>query len=245
MAVDWQVLLSGVPVSSNRGALGWSSVCLVRAEQRLLLFDTGSYGDRSLLLETLREQNVRPEEITDLFLSHFHYDHVLNYDLFDNAVVHLSAIEYDYVQNRGFKAAGDHYVPAMIFPALAGKMQVFTGRVEIAPGISTVPLGGHTPGLSGLLLENERVLIASDAIKNAHDFQFNKIPPVFGDPAQAAANYRLAANIADVIVPGHDSPFRIEAGGECRYLDRTDVEIAFSRTTNRLPEKIRLHVGTE
>lgn len=245
MAVDWQMVLSGVPVGSNRGALGWSSVCLVRTNDRLLLFDTGSYGDRSLLLQTLRDKNVRPEEITDLFLSHFHFDHVLNCDLFGNAVIHLSSTEYDYVHDRKFVEAGDHYVPAVLFPLLSKKIQVFTGRVEIVPGASTVPLGGHTPGLCGLLLEDERVLIASDAIKNAHDFQYNKIPPVFGDPAQAAANYQLAADIAEVIVPGHDCPFKIEPEGKCFYLDRNEVEINFSRNTSQTAEKICLPVGMD
>ncbi len=243
MDVVWQIVLPGIPLTSNRGALGWVSVCLVHSGTRLLLVDTGFYGDRSLLLERLRELDVRPEDVTDLFLTHFHFDHVLNCDLFPKAVIHMPETERDYVQGARLPTGRRPFVPAVRYSCMTSALKTFHGEVEIMPGIRTVPLLGSTPSLTGLLLEQEGVLIASEAIKNARDFDLGKIPPVFGDPDRVLASYQCLETLADVIIPGHDSPFRQSSSGSPIYLDRTHVKISFSNQPDHPPQDIHLMTG--
>ena len=76
----YTILLPGIPVSSTRGALGWSTVALIETGGLRILFDTGSYGDRSLLIERLL--SLDPQALDAVFISHLHYDHCQNIDLF-------------------------------------------------------------------------------------------------------------------------------------------------------------------
>ncbi len=232
--MDWKILLPGIPVGSSRGALGWCSVSLLRLAGKLLLVDTGSYGDRGQLVSRLREEGVNPADIDMVFLSHFHYDHMLNFDLFPKADLYLSERERHYVVNGGFQAAGDPYVPAVLYPLLEPRIRLFSGEHSLLPGLRTIPLPGHTPGMTGLLLEEVGVLFAGDGIKNGREFAAGVAPPVFGDPNEALASYQQAAARARIVVPGHDSPFRLSEAGEMEYLGNAQAEIVWGGEPERL-----------
>ncbi|MFW6325197.1 MAG: hypothetical protein ACOC0T_00490 [Desulfovermiculus sp.] len=57
-------VLQGVPITSNRGALGWSSSTIIKGRDRVLLFDTGSCGDRQLFLSRLADHGFSFEHNT-------------------------------------------------------------------------------------------------------------------------------------------------------------------------------------
>ncbi len=240
MEPHWQLLLPGIPITCSRGSLGWCSVSLVRTQGRTVLIDTGSYGDRALLLARLQEAGVRPEAVDDVFLTHFHFDHVLNFDLFENADFHLSEEEIRYVTDGGYRAVGDPYVPAVAYRALAPQIKPFSGAVEILPGLRTLPLPGHTPGMTGLLLQKDGVLFAGDGVKNAREFLRQQPPPAFASPADALSSYRQAAESARIIVPGHDNPFRVPVGNQVDYLARFNIELIFSGNPGAEPQTISL-----
>ena len=240
MLPSWQILLPGIPISSSRGALGWSTVTLIQAGEHNLLADTGSYGDRALLLAALHGAGLVPEDIHALFLTHFHYDHILNFDLFANAVIHLSAAEADYVSKGGYQLANDPFVPAALLPLLAERIRPFSGEVELLDGVKTVPLPGHTPGMTGLLLEQEGVLVAGDAIKNGHEFAGGTPPPVFGDRDEALQSYRRSVETARVIIPGHDAPFRLQHESGIEYLESYSLEIVLADRPGQEAETLHL-----
>lgn len=56
------------------GGLGWSTITLLRGEDRVILLDVGAFG-------------VRAQDVTDVVLTHAHYDHAVNFTLFPNATV--------------------------------------------------------------------------------------------------------------------------------------------------------------
>lgn len=238
--IKWQILLPGLPVTSTRGALGWSSVTLVQSPKQNILVDTGSYGDRQQLIQALDQVGLSPETISAVVLTHFHYDHVLNYDLFKNAQFFISETEVAYVKNGAYLAAGDHYVPSVIFPLIEPRLTVFSGEMEIFSGIRTIPLPGHTPGMSGLFLEEEGVLIAGDGIKNGYDFAQKLPPPAFGSSKDALACYQCAEDRARIIVPGHDQPFRLPVVGEVEYLEEYNLELSYAGNPAGEPQNIRL-----
>ena len=239
-AISWRLLLPGLPVTSTRGALGWSSVTLVQSKEHNILVDTGSYGDRQQLVKALELAGLSPDAISAVVLTHFHYDHVLNFDLFKNAQFFISKIESVYVKNGGYLAAGDPYVPAVIFPLIESRLTLFSGEVELFTGMRTIPLPGHTPGMSGLLLEKEGVLIAGDGIKNGYDFVKKLPPPAFGSSEDALACYQCAEDRARIIVPGHDQPFRVPVVGEVDYLVEYSLELSYAGNPAGEPQNIRL-----
>lgn len=71
------LLLPGFPGRSNRGYLGWCSIVLIRGNKKIL-FDTGSFGVRDLLLEKLGEAKCGPEDVNMVIISHCHWDHMVN-----------------------------------------------------------------------------------------------------------------------------------------------------------------------
>jgi glyoxylase-like metal-dependent hydrolase (beta-lactamase superfamily II) len=80
------VLLGGFFGRSNRGFLGWSAIYLVTTPSgRRLLFDTGGYNERGTIPKLLQERGLGVTSINCVVLSHLHFDHAANWDLFPKA----------------------------------------------------------------------------------------------------------------------------------------------------------------
>jgi glyoxylase-like metal-dependent hydrolase (beta-lactamase superfamily II) len=141
---------------------------LVRGGARILLFDTGA-GDASfarggVLQASLRAAGVTPAQVTDIFISHAHPDHVGGllgpHDrlAFPNAAIHLSALEW-----AAMKGNEDQTVLAA---AIAPKVVAFAPGAAVLPGLVTaVPVNGHTPGHSAYEVASgqDRLLYIGDS----------------------------------------------------------------------------------
>ncbi|WP_374469139.1 MBL fold metallo-hydrolase [Phenylobacterium sp.] len=124
---------------------------LVRAGPRILLFDTGA-GDATFikagrLPASLKAAGVEPGQVTDIFVSHGHFDHVGGLLAkggglaFPNAAIHMAAPEWAALQANRSQAA--------LVAAIAPKLAAFAPGAVILPGLVTaVPVNGHTPGHS-------------------------------------------------------------------------------------------------
>ncbi len=134
---------------------------LVEAGGRVLLVDTGAgqlfgpYGGK--LPASLAAAGYRPEQVTDILLTHVHTDHSGGLALdgriaFPNATVHVGQADLDFFLDRANIAKGmppRHHEEAVatVGPYLkAGKVKAFTKRAEILPGVTAIPTPGHTPG---------------------------------------------------------------------------------------------------
>ena len=65
-----------------------STVGFVRDGGVLVVIDPGMVASRAAILDPLAALDVRPEDVTDVVLSHHHPDHTLNAALFPSARVH-------------------------------------------------------------------------------------------------------------------------------------------------------------
>lgn len=92
--LHYSILLTGIPVTSERGALGWCTVAYLHLPGRHILFDTGSCGDRSLLLEQLEKIDLGPERIDTFVVSHLHFDHFVNAEIFCIKIVPTNSSRY-------------------------------------------------------------------------------------------------------------------------------------------------------
>lgn len=140
---------------------------LVRSGAQVLLFDTGaggaSFARAGRLTASLRAAGVEPSQITDIFLSHHHADHVgglLGKDgalTFANAKIHLSAPEWDAMKKDDTAAA--------LVAAIAPKVETFQPGAAIVAGVVTaVAVDGHTPGHSAYEIASgdQRLLYIGD-----------------------------------------------------------------------------------
>jgi len=96
------------------------TVSLVRDAGRVVVVDPGMVADRDLILRPLRELGVRPEDVTDVVVSHHHLDHTLNVALFPVVPVHdfQSVIDGDTFTRRA--AEGIHLTPSIRLLATPG-----------------------------------------------------------------------------------------------------------------------------
>lgn len=62
-----------------------STVYLLKLDEKNILIDTSTRQNRNELIGYLKELGLNPEEINFVFLTHDHFDHVENMDIFTNA----------------------------------------------------------------------------------------------------------------------------------------------------------------
>jgi glyoxylase-like metal-dependent hydrolase (beta-lactamase superfamily II) len=217
---------------------------LVRDGQRNILVDSGmgpgvfeeGTPGKDGLLDRLGELDVRPEDVDVLFHTHLHRDHVgwsvieeggADRDVFPNATVVVSRREIDYwlhpaviVSDRGKTAERG------ISQALAhDRVVTFDGEYEVAPGITSVPTPGHTPGHNSLMLssQGEKLLILGDLTHHMKMLEHHDwVASVDVDPSETTRSRRKICDLAieqDALVTAHHFPIltlgrvrRVETG---------------------------------
>ena len=121
---------------------------LVKAPGRMMLFDTGLGPHvHGVLMGSLTKAGVQPGQVTDVFITHSHGDHVGGLATadgalaFPNATIHMSAREWAAMQAQPRMAS----LAALIAP----RIKTFEPETEVAPGVKAIELYGHTPGHVG------------------------------------------------------------------------------------------------
>jgi N-acyl homoserine lactone hydrolase len=202
--IDYDVLITGNNLAYADGGLGISSVVLVTSAEGPLLFDTGHYGNRPALLRGLARHGLAPADVPRVMLSHLHWDHSLNIDLFAGAEILVSRRELEYARAPHPE---DIYLPWGILEELQRhRVTLLEGPTELGPGLRAFPAPGHTPGLYALALETGergRVVLASDAIKYPKEVMIGVGDLVLGTIETSRASIAAILAQADRIVPGH------------------------------------------
>ncbi|HEY7269312.1 MAG TPA: MBL fold metallo-hydrolase, partial [Dehalococcoidia bacterium] len=209
------VLMDGYGLGTDQGIIGFCAVVLIEGEQRVL-FDSAHVGRRSLLLARLAERGLTPADIDAQVLSHSHWDHVQNVDLFDHAPLLVHANERRYAHKPHQNDWATPKWTGAVLDTL--KLQDVGEGYEIMPGCRVVELIGHSAGSIGLEVETDegRCLVVGDALPNARAAVTGNISYIFWNEAQAIASAKRIATSGATIYPGHDRPFRLE-DGEPRY----------------------------
>jgi N-acyl homoserine lactone hydrolase len=202
------LVAQGFTIRSDQTRLGLSTVALVRGE-RTTVVDAGTYGRRTWIMDGLRALGVAPEEVDGLALTHLHWDHMQNLDLFPNATIYLHPAELEYMRGRG-----DWATMRYLGPVLAERQVCpVTEGYEIEPGVCVLDTPGHTGGSMSLVVETAEgtVGIVGDALPNARTFLRRKPYLVFYDERAAEASGEKIASRCQILYCGHDRPFRYVA----------------------------------
>jgi len=223
-----EILIPGFPGVSDRGFLGWSTVAIL-GPKPLILFDTGTYGCRKVLLEKLQSLGYYPQNIDYLILSHSHYDHSMNWRLFPRAEILMHEVEFKYARECG---DGHYLVDGKTLSEgleKSGRLSIVTEKeTELLKGITLLHTPGHTPGsMSALININEKIVaLAGDAVKNIQEARDKKVA-ITMDPVNSSASIKKLIERSNLIIPGHDTTICIKENGELLRTKKAQVELTF------------------
>ena len=145
------------------------NACVIQNGKQNLLVDSGCgtlFGPTcGFILDALDELGLAPDDITDMFITHLHPDHIggcINEDgsaVFRNANFKIIEEEYNFWTSKEF---GSDEINGRDWSSLAknvlsaynAQLEVVKSNKDIISGVSTVPLPGHTPGHSGFRVDD-------------------------------------------------------------------------------------------
>ena len=120
---------------------------LVQMPGHVVLIDTGYGSPASVLQKSLALAGVSPAQVTDIFITHAHHDHVgglvdaQGRPAFPKATIRMTAKEWAFMQTEPDLRTE--------VPAIKAQVKTFEPGDSVVPGITSVDLAGHTPGQSG------------------------------------------------------------------------------------------------
>jgi glyoxylase-like metal-dependent hydrolase (beta-lactamase superfamily II) len=202
-------------------------VWLIRGGGHTILFDSGFHRDTFIkefpMKDYLRPDKavetagVKPDEVTDVVISHAHWDHMGGIDLFPKAAIWIQREEYRYYTGDAWQQGGDHGgidpedVQALVKLNTEGRVHLVDGdNVEIFPGIRAFTGSRHTYASQYLRVDGAPpYVLASDNCYFYLNLSAHLASATFSDAdhagniAQQARMIELAGSV-DRIVPGHD-----------------------------------------
>jgi glyoxylase-like metal-dependent hydrolase (beta-lactamase superfamily II) len=166
------------------------NVVVVRSGGRTVLIDAGigeEYPEfrAGRLALRLDEAGIDPASVTDVVLTHMHFDHIgglfadgLKGGLRPDVPIHLSAAEAEFWTSPDFSRASMpppvqdkiRLVAARFLDEYASQLRPFEAEYEVAPGVVVHRTGGHTPGHSVVRLASggDRMTFLGDAVFPDH-----------------------------------------------------------------------------
>ena len=201
---------------------------LIRGGGRNILFDSGFHRPRWFKEWTIKDYlrpdeavrlvGVNPEEVTDVVISHAHWDHMGGIDLFPKANVWIQKDEFRYYTGEAWQPGGDHGgidpddVQELVRLNTEGRLRLVDGdNVEILPGIRAYTGARHTFASQYLRVDgNPPFVLASDSVYLYRNLAEHKPSATFSKadyPLNIKNQERMIqlAGSPDRVVPGHDA----------------------------------------
>ena len=199
-------------------------VWLARNDERAVVIDTGFNAEaakrrkRDFLrspADGLKLLGVDAETVKDVIVTHLHYDHIGNFDLFPAAQFHLQDREMAYATGRhmGTPFFSHAYeldeILGMVRNVYAGRVAFHDGMAEIAPGLTVHHVGGHTLGLQIVRVWTKLgwIVLASDASHYYRNMEEGRPFPVVANIPEMVDGWKFMRTLVSdpkYIVAGHD-----------------------------------------
>lgn len=218
-----QIAVGGSAKDSIRGS---SIIWLLKGDNgRMVLVDAGftdtaqyPYPDYTRPDLVLQKINIKPEDITDLIVTHPHFDHIGGIDLFPNAMLWMQRDDFTYFiqsawQKNGFAEGFDKKdVFKLIQKSVAGHLTLVKGdSIEIIPGIRVFVGSKHTYESQYVLVNGTsgNTIIASDNIWFYYNLDHLLPIPKYTFDSKAYVNsmmrMKTLVSNTELIIPGHDT----------------------------------------
>lgn len=211
------VIMEGYGFQTDVGIIGFCSVFLIEGGEKRVLVDTAHVGRRPYFETQLAARGLRPEDIDVVVMTHAHWDHVQNWDLFRHAPILFHPDEWRYAHRPH---RNDWATPLWTGDAFRqARVEEVGDGYEIMPGCHIMEVVGHSPGSIAVEVETADGLciLTGDALHFADVAITGENPLVFWDERKARQSIHRVVQRADIIYPGHDQPFRL-VNGEVEYV---------------------------
>ncbi|WP_070105633.1 N-acyl homoserine lactonase family protein [Burkholderia plantarii] len=196
----------------------------IRDGQRVIVVDTGFTSEMAarrhrVFLRSpgaaLERVGIDAAKVSDVVITHMHYDHAGNFDLFSNARFHVQDLEMQYCTGRCMchellrRPFERQDVIAAVRHLYDGRLVFHDGDAELAPGVSLHLIGGHTLGQQVVRVSTRRghLVIASDGAHYWANIRERRPFPLVADVARMLEGYARIDALADGpdhVIPGHD-----------------------------------------
>jgi len=202
------------------------TIWVVKGDGRIALVDSGFHRDQYFRQFTVRDY-VRPpdalaplgigaSDVTDIFLSHMHWDHAGGIDLFPSARVWIQKEEYDYYAGDAWQSRTTHGgvdaddVLEIVKRNTQGRVSFVRGDEDaLLPGIRFGVGGKHTWASQFVAAETRAhtVVLASD---NMYLYENMDAHAPIAQTLDAGSNLRTQDRMRSVaseprfVIPGHD-----------------------------------------
>jgi len=165
-------------------------------------------------LTALAAAGIDPAEVRTVLFTHLHWDHCSNTALFPNAEFLVQADELRFAIDPIPIFRKAYQRSATVSPSWLPELPRFrtvSGRHEVLPGITTIPLPGHTPGSQGVLVETDagRYLLAGDCIDRYENWEgdemFDHLPSAsFTNLHHYMESFATIESLDCEVIPAHD-----------------------------------------
>lgn len=194
--LKWNPYFGETKDAPPRGDPSTCTSVLVRGRQAdgrpfaLLVDPTLRHSAEEYYFDLNRRTGLHPEDITHCFSTHSHFDHQAGLNYFPKA-------EWMAAEAVAEELKSSPYIDG-------SRVRKVTG--EFMPGVTAVPLPGHTMTLHGAAFwhRGKHVLAAGDAVMTQAHF-WNRTTMFEADAALAAETIRRIGEEYDIVVPGHDN----------------------------------------
>lgn len=192
---------------------------LIRHEKQFMLWDTGlppssigkPIGLKKTLVVQLQQIRIKPEQITVVGLSHWHFDHTGQATYFPKARLYIGKADFDYMANKK-----EGSTPEDIAPWLGSNANVekVVGDKDIFDDGSVIMLAtpGHTDGHHSLLVRLPTfgpVVLSGDLWHFSEQLSNNGVPPENVNRADTLASIdriqRVIINLKATLVIQHEA----------------------------------------
>ena len=180
---------------------------LIKTSEQIIIVDTG-FGDvmtekqnamfgldkASAWDDELAKYGIRPEQVTAVIFTHLHADHALGAlrrstdgtpELrFPNAKLYVQKREWQDAINPNERTAATYHVDKLRLFEDSGKLELLDGDTELFPYVSVKVLGGHTPGMQGVIIDSngQRVIYPGDLLPMTYNIKIPYVAAVDLDP---------------------------------------------------------------
>src|SRR5712692_879295 len=139
-------------LSTDQGSPAFCGVTLIEGSRRILV-DVAHHGRRDLLLTALKQRGLSPADIDVVVLTHAHWDHMLNVDLFPNADIVLHPRELAYAKAPHAEDWATPTYAGLIFSQM--RLREMQEGEEIDDGVRVLETPGHSPGSISLVVQTD------------------------------------------------------------------------------------------
>ena len=194
---------------------------------KVILVDSGFYAEKFVTRWKVQDfatpaaavarLGIQPDQVTDIILTHMHWDHADGADLFPKATVWMQKDEYVHytgeawhdTARRGAGADAD-VMAKLVARNMRGLLRFVDGDAQtILPGITCYTGGRHTFASQYVVAETAKgpIAIASD---NVYLYENLRVRAPIAQTLDAASNLRAQDRMraltaqSQIIVPGHD-----------------------------------------